>query len=63
MQNSAAAVLLIVASWASADCQSDVIPWPEGSGDLFGSGIAGDAGTIVVGVPDASLGGLFEHGR
>lgn len=63
MQNPAAAVLLIVASCASADCQSDVIPWPEGSGDLFGSGISGDAGTIVVGVPDASLGGLFEHGR
>ena len=63
MRNSAAAVLLSVASWAAADCQSDVIPWPEGSGDLFGSGIAGDSGRIVVGVPDAALGGLFEHGR
>ena len=63
MRNSSAAVLLSVASWAAADCQSDVIPWPEGSGDLFGSGVAGDAGTVVVGVPDASLGGLFEHGR
>ncbi len=63
MRNSAAAVLLSVASWAAADCQSEVIPWPEGSGDLFGSGVAGDSGKILVGVPDASLGGLFEHGR
>ena len=63
MRNSAAAVVLSVSSWAVADCQSDVIPWPEGSGDLFGSGVAGEAGRIVVGVPNASLGGLFEHGR
>ena len=60
MRNSAAAVLLSVASWAAADCQSDVIPWPEGSGDLFGSGIAGDSGRIVVGVPDASLVGCLN---
>ena len=63
MRNSVAAVLLSVASWASADCQSEVIPWPQGSGDLFGSGIAGDAGKIIVGVPNASLDGLFEHGK
>ena len=63
MRNFAAVVLLTVASWSSADCESEVIPWPEGSGDHFGSGVAGDSGKIVVGVPDASLGGLFEHGR
>ena len=62
MRTCAAVVLLSVAPNASADCQSDLIPWPDRSGDLFGSGLAADGGQVVVGVPNASLDGLFEHG-
>ena len=63
MKNQCALVLFALASHAAADCESGILPWLEGSGDMFGNGVAGSGDLVVAGVPDSSLGGFFEHGR